>query len=62
MRWRRMILAVVVGSAASARPGIIVAVLFAAAGRTPAPNHCWSCAYNLTGDVSGRCPECGEAI
>jgi hypothetical protein len=25
------------------------------------PGHCQKCAYNLTGNVSGRCPECGEA-
>ena len=23
--------------------------------------HCQTCGYNLTGNVSGRCPECGEA-
>ncbi len=25
-------------------------------------DHCQNCGYNLTGNVSGRCPECGEAI
>jgi len=25
------------------------------------PGHCQTCGYNLTGNVSGRCPECGEA-
>lgn len=24
--------------------------------------HCRSCGYNLTGNVSGRCPECGCAV
>jgi len=24
------------------------------------PGHCETCAYNLTGNVSGRCPECGS--
>jgi hypothetical protein len=24
--------------------------------------YCVSCGYNLTGNVSGRCPECGEPI
>jgi hypothetical protein len=24
--------------------------------------YCWNCGYNLTGNTSGRCPECGEAI
>jgi hypothetical protein len=27
--------------------------------RIPA-GHCKKCGYNLTGNVSGRCPECGE--
>ena len=26
------------------------------------PGHCRKCGYNLTGNVSGRCPECGERI
>jgi len=26
------------------------------------PGHCQTCAYNLTGNVSGRCPECGTAV
>jgi len=26
------------------------------------PGHCQKCGYNLTGNVSGRCPECGTAI
>lgn len=25
-------------------------------------NHCRSCGYNLTGNVSGVCPECGTPI
>jgi hypothetical protein len=24
--------------------------------------HCRQCGYDLTGNVSGRCPECGEAV
>jgi hypothetical protein len=24
--------------------------------------HCRRCGYNLTGNVSGRCPECGAAV
>ena len=24
------------------------------------PGHCQTCGYDLTGNVSGRCPECGE--
>ena len=26
------------------------------------PGHCTKCGYNLTGNVSGRCSECGTAI
>ena len=26
------------------------------------PGHCQQCGYDLTGNVSGRCPECGLAI
>lgn len=26
------------------------------------PGTCWTCGYNLTGNVSGRCPECGMDI
>ncbi len=28
-------------------------------GRRRKPGHC-GCGYDLTGNVSGRCPECGE--
>ena len=27
--------------------------------RTPEPGHCVNCDYDLTGNVSNRCPECG---
>lgn len=30
--------------------------------RRPPPGHCQSCGYDLTGNTSGRCPECGEAL
>ncbi len=30
--------------------------------RRPPPGHCKSCGYDLTGNVSGMCSECGEAI
>lgn len=26
------------------------------------PGHCQRCGYNLTGNVSGKCPECGKPI
>ncbi len=28
----------------------------------PPPNHCQSCGYNLTGNVSAVCPECGVRV
>ncbi len=28
----------------------------------PRPGHCQNCGYNLTGNTSGRCPECGERV
>lgn len=30
--------------------------------RKPDPSVCWVCEYNLTGNVSGVCPECGTAL
>ncbi len=30
--------------------------------RRPPRGHCQSCGYDLTGNVSGRCPECGSAV
>ena len=30
--------------------------------RLPGPGCCKRCGYNLTGNVSGRCPECGTVI
>lgn len=29
-------------------------------GELPAPGHCPHCGYDLTGNTSGVCPECGE--
>jgi len=26
------------------------------------PGHCEKCGYNLTGNISGRCPECGRHV
>ena len=30
--------------------------------RPPKPGHCPHCGYNLTGNVSGVCPECGDKV
>ncbi len=30
--------------------------------RRPQPGHCLTCGYNLAGNVSGVCPECGAAV
>jgi len=30
--------------------------------RRLSPDHCQHCGYNLTGNVSGTCPECGTTI
>ena len=30
--------------------------------KRPRSGHCRSCGYNLTGNVSGVCPECGEKV
>lgn len=44
--------------------GLLVGcVWWLAAGRRRAhTNHCMGCGYNLTGNVSGICPECGETV
>jgi len=46
-------------------PLVVVAiptVVFWYRGRRPPPGHCQTCGYNLTGNVSGRCPECGKPV
>ncbi len=39
---------------------VTVAVWWRERRRVPA-GHCWNCRYDLTGNVSGVCPECGKA-
>ncbi|GMU81861.1 MAG: hypothetical protein AMXMBFR47_17320 [Planctomycetota bacterium] len=39
-----------------------LACLFLIRWSKPTPNTCRSCGYNLTGNVSGRCPECGSPL
>ncbi len=50
-----------------APPAIIIPLVWLVARwwkhrRRPLPNHCPSCGYDLTGNVSGRCPECGATV
>ncbi len=40
--------------------GLPAAALWCNRRRIP-PGHCRACGYDLTGNVSGRCPECGAA-
>ena len=42
--------------------GIPTAVMFFLDRRRIPPNHCRKCGYNLTGNVSGVCPECGTQV
>ena len=30
--------------------------------RRPSKGHCQQCGYDLTGNVSGKCPECGSTV
>lgn len=56
----------------SANFGLLISVLIAAAvtapwciiqwWRRPRPGCCQGCGYDLTGNVSGRCPECGRTV
>lgn len=43
-----------------ATPGLIGLVCVRAP--RPQPGHCKSCGYNLTGNVSGKCSECGAPV
>lgn len=37
-------------------------LVFECAKSKPGKGHCVNCGYNLTGNVSGVCPECGASI
>ncbi len=39
-----------------------IVCLVTAPRKVPPPGHCRQCGYNLTGNVSGVCPECGTKI
>ncbi|RJP32468.1 MAG: hypothetical protein C4547_13800 [Phycisphaerales bacterium] len=40
---------------------LVLSVILGQSRRRP-PNECGHCGYDLTGNVSGRCPECGRAV
>ena len=42
--------------------GALIGALIGTRGRKPKPGYCLKCGYDLTGNESGKCPECGEAI
>ena len=41
---------------------LVPVILFRRHDRHFPPGHCQKCGYDLTGNVSGRCPECGTRI
>ncbi len=41
---------------------LVLTVTLARGMRRTKPGHCLRCGYDLTGNVSGRCPECGHRI
>ncbi len=41
---------------------LVSSTLFYLDRKRPPPGHCQSCGYDLTGNISGRCPECGNAV
>ena len=42
--------------------GAITGMLWYLDRRRSRPGHCEDCGYDLTGNVGGRCPECGAAV
>ena len=47
---------------ASVASGCIAILIWWRSRRRQRPGHCSRCAYDLTGNTSGRCPECGLAV
>ena len=43
-------------------PAILFTAILWRGDRRPPRGHCQECGYNLTGNVTGVCPECGVAI
>lgn len=42
--------------------GVVISKLIWWDRRRRLPLHCKKCGYNLTGNVSGKCPECGRDV
>jgi rubrerythrin len=41
---------------------LAVLLVLLTTGKRRLPHLCRTCGYSLIGNVSGRCPECGEAV
>lgn len=41
---------------------LFVVVVLLSRRRPPDPRLCLKCSYDLTGNTTGRCPECGEPL
>jgi predicted amidophosphoribosyltransferase len=41
---------------------LLTVILWFADRRRIPPGHCQKCGYDLTGNVSGICPECGTPV
>lgn len=42
--------------------GLVATIVLWRRSRRPPPGHCGVCGYDLTGNTSGRCPECGTVM
>lgn len=64
MEWWEPLLSLPLPFAAFFGPAIATAIVLSArdAAALPRQNICINCEYDLTGNVSGLCPECGERI
>ena len=55
-------IAVVVGWFYAGAIAGVVGIPFRLARKRRPPGHCQACGYNLTGNMSGTCPECGKGV
>jgi len=55
------LIALVVGAVYATGIALLIGIPFALR-RRPKPGRCRKCGYDLTGNVSGVCPECGSLI